>query len=639
MNTLSEAKTKHRRIRGLDGLRALAAFLVLGYHFFPDVVGVGFIGVDIFFVLSGFLITALLINEYQSKGFVNVRSFWMRRFRRLLPAVIIAVTGSILLARVFAPDAGVQSGWQFFGAVTGTYNWFEIGHHSSYFDDTLPKLLTNMWSLSVEQQFYYIWPFLFLAIMFFPQTKIRVGTAILLAILSVGESALFIAHSLDDVTRAYVGTDTHFFGLVLGAALAFSVPNVMKTPENIYVSESGLEPTIPIRDDESKQTVKSIIPYIGVLALVVLFVGVFVIPETTFMYPWGMFIASVLTVIVIRSLLLDMEGNPFTHVMWSFLESRVMKWFGERSYGIYLWHWPLYVICHYRFVDWSAGTTAFVVSVSTVIIAHLSYTYIETPIRKQGFLGILHWNFHPRRFVIRFASLLTVVGVAIFSLAWSIDTAPVQTMAQIQAEEGEKAVVESKKKALEEAKKQQEEKGTSKEDNSLGEDIDGGNVTNFSEPIGRNIIAVGDSLGEGAAPHLTKSLDGIYVDAKQNRRFSQALEILKEAETSGLMRDYVVLMIGTNGGITKKNIDSLLEQIGPQRRVVLVTLHLPEKERYNYTGPSNQAILEAEKAHPNQIRVARWDQKYSYLGADGIHPSGSGYKVYTDEIIRALHSF
>ena len=150
--------TARTRIVGLDGLRALAALLVLIFHLFPHRLGVGYVGVDMFFVLSGFLITALLLRERNVTGHTDLRAFWVRRARRLVPAVAVATVGSFALARCFGGDSLVQLRWQTLGALTGTYNWLEIVNGSSYFEKQSPLLLTNMWSLAVEQQFYLFWP-------------------------------------------------------------------------------------------------------------------------------------------------------------------------------------------------------------------------------------------------------------------------------------------------------------------------------------------------------------------------------------------------------------------------------------------------------------------------------------------------
>lgn len=147
-------KVPHGRILGLDGLRAIAAFIVVVYHLIPGVADVGYIGVDMFFVISGFLISSLLMKEHEAQGSISIGRFWVRRIRRLVPAVLVATMGALALARLFGGDTLTQLRWQALGAVTGSYNWLQIVHSSSYFDQQSPLLLNNMWSLAVEQQFY-----------------------------------------------------------------------------------------------------------------------------------------------------------------------------------------------------------------------------------------------------------------------------------------------------------------------------------------------------------------------------------------------------------------------------------------------------------------------------------------------------
>src|SRR6478609_6697985 len=208
------------RIEGLDGLRALAIVGVLVYHLNASWLPGGFLGVDVFFVVSGFLITTLLLREHHRSGRIALSQFWVRRARRLLPALVLCVVTSVLIARGVSQDLLVDVGRQMLGALTFSTNWLEITAGTSYFDQTAPQLFMNFWSLAVEEQFYLLWPLLTLALLAL-SSRMRVGVAVAVgAASSLLMAALFTPGT--DATRVYYGTDTHVMGLMAGAALAFA---------------------------------------------------------------------------------------------------------------------------------------------------------------------------------------------------------------------------------------------------------------------------------------------------------------------------------------------------------------------------------------------------------------------------------
>lgn len=193
------------------------------FHLIPGHVPSGFAGVDIFFTLSGFLIT-LLLDQIAQTHSLGLRSFWVRRFRRLTPAVVTTTIITTCLALRVGGDALVALRRQTFGALTGTYNWFEIADESSYFDNFSPLLLTNMWSLAVEQQFDLVWPFVLILILALPPILRRWYT-VLLGCISI---LAFILLEPGNLSRSYMGTDTHLWGLMFGAALALTYPRALR---------------------------------------------------------------------------------------------------------------------------------------------------------------------------------------------------------------------------------------------------------------------------------------------------------------------------------------------------------------------------------------------------------------------------
>ncbi|MDO9589606.1 MAG: acyltransferase, partial [Microcella sp.] len=223
MSAISTNPTAGARLAGLDGLRALAIVLVLAYHLFPGLAPGGFIGVDIFLVVSGYLITALLIAEHRADGRIRLKRFWARRARRLLPALVVVVAVTTTIAAVIGGDVLVGIGWQLAGALTFSSNWWSIANGSSYLDQTSPELFRHFWSLAVEEQFYLLWPLAVIALLAVPLRHLRIALPLAIAVASAVAMALLAGDPAVDPTpasAAYYSTLTHGFGLLLGAGLA-----------------------------------------------------------------------------------------------------------------------------------------------------------------------------------------------------------------------------------------------------------------------------------------------------------------------------------------------------------------------------------------------------------------------------------
>ncbi|MEP6650664.1 MAG: acyltransferase, partial [Lapillicoccus sp.] len=380
----SPAKPGH--LDGLDGLRALAIAAVLVYHLDPAWLPGGFLGVDVFFVVSGFLITTLLQREAVANGRIALRRFWTRRARRLVPALVVCVVVSTVAARIAHHDLVVHIGRQIRGALTFSTNWVEIAAGSSYFDQTSPLLFMNFWSLAVEEQFYLVWPLVVAALMTAALLRRRrlavaLGMALGVAAVSTVLMALLFVPG-EDATRVYYGTDTHVMGLMLGAALAFAFSS---------------PPTSSWRTRYASAWLVVRRPVLGV-ALAVLAVLLWVLGEDSpLTYRGGVALACLATVVLIAALLpmADQTGGD-AHTEYAFdsrwrslMSAEPVMWIGRRSYGIYLWHWPVIVVIG-QDMRTAPGTFQHVVSaiwcvLVTIALADLSYRFVEAPIRVWGF--------------------------------------------------------------------------------------------------------------------------------------------------------------------------------------------------------------------------------------------------------------
>lgn len=588
------------RVIGLDGVRAIAVVLVMVFHLGPGALVGGYLGVDIFFVVSGFLITTLLVRERDETGRIRLGAFWLRRARRLLPALVVLLLVCCSAAWLLGGDVLVGIGRQLLGAATFGTNWLLIAGGATYFGAGLPELFRNLWSLAVEEQFYLVWPLLLVLVLLRVPRWLRIGVVLMLAAASAIAMALLL--DPDDSTRVYYGTDTHAFGLAIGAALAF-----------VALRWPTLRTAWP-------RPVRWLLPVGGLLALLAL-VGLSAVLAGSDPLPYrgGLLLVAVLTALVIAALLVP--GSWLGRA----LETGPFRWVGRRSYGLYLWHWPVLLLVQaalpaWQHDGWQGWALGGIAAAITVIAAALSYRYVEQPVRRFHFRrgadtpSRARWRVPVWSLAVGALVLVTGAGSA---LAVAGDPGVGQTQRQVEA--GRRAIASATP-----APDAAPTSGAS------------GTPSAGPQPVGGDqITAIGDSVMLAAAPELKAGLPGIAIDAAVSRSMYAAPGIIQADLGAGTLRKVILLELGTNGPIQRSTLEQIHQLAGPHREIIVVSAQAPR----GWT-PGVNATLTAFADQYRNVVLANWHdavQPYLWeLNRDQIHFGGAGARLFTSVVKDAL---
>ena len=664
----SQQQRRMRYIPALDGLRTLAVAAVVLYHLNLTWAQGGLLGVTMFFVLSGYLITRLLIAEFDQSGGIDLKSFWIRRIRRLVPATLAVVLVTIVLCTIFNHVMLTKMRPDIIPSLLFANNWWQIIHQVSYFNAVGdPSPLTHFWSLAIEEQFYLVWPpVLFLLLKLGTgKTAVRRIALVLAAVSAVAMIVLYDPGV--DPSRLYYGTDTRAFSLLLGAWLAF-IPERSMAPGRLLKAigiggSAGKKNDAPRNDEMDDAELAAInaaapssytaaskagtskaaakprmrgaqgevapeaeassatwqLDVIGVIGLVGLgLMVVFTNGYTSFQYQGGTLLCSVLTLMVIAACV--QQGGMLARV----LSAPPLVWLGKRSYSIYLWHFPLLTlmnpVSNISQVPW----WMLVVQVGVVVLAaELSYHFIETPFR-HGAFGEFMRRMHRERLSLPEALLArplpsAIVGImlliAIGGLVFVPDTSAL-------SEEGAEVL---------------NAETTAEQPADTGESSDGSVTMNEDGfPEGSyDILMIGDSVSLRAVPEFESVFPHGHIDAAKNRQFAAGEEMYVSYAQQNLAGKIVVFALGTNGLVTDDAIDSLMSNVGDSRIVVFVNTRSPQP----WVQATNTAIAGAADRYDN-VRLIDW---YSYsadkgnlFDGDGTHLSSEGAKQYVNLIYEAV---
>ena len=578
------AKRSIQYIPAIDGLRALAVIAVMFYHLGFSWIPGGFLGVDLFFVISGYVITRMLLDSIAQSGGLDLRGFYLARLRRLLPALLFMLTTTIIAVGIWAPDTIKRLLVDTPFALTGTINWWLVANEQDYFESIgRPPLLQHTWSLAVEAQFYLVWPLiLYFILKKFGKKHIPVAALFIAA--ASGIALLLVSFSIDaanasKVSHVYFGTDTHSIGLFLGAALAVSW-----IPQNFRVELS--------RKGQNFIDGIGVFGFIGILATFLL-----IDASNPAMYKIAFPLAGIFGAAIIASIV--HPASRFAPI----LQNKVLLWIGERSYAIYLWHWVIFQVTRPT-VD-LAGQAWALYSLRILIVfalADISLRYVELPIRR----GVIQYWIKGRKYRTkkernRQTSLLSTATVIVVIIAAVISVRAI-------------SIANDARTALEK---------------SLTVD------TSTAVPTEKDGLWVtGDSVILGIRSVLEENQPISLVNARIGRQAPELLEVLIQDQPQALDSP-IIFNLGNNNALSREQVEQIFEAIKGQPQIIVVNTAVPRPWR----DGNNQIINEVAAKYP-QADVIDWNAisngRPEYFAPDGVHLVPAGVNAYVSAILEKL---
>ncbi len=582
-NSTGKIGVKH--ISSIDGLRAIAVTAVVLYHLGISWIPGGFLGVDLFFVISGYVITRLILDSINQSSALDLRSFYAARLRRIYPGFLFMVICTIIFIGVWAPEAIKRFLSDLPYALTGSINWLLVARHQDYFETVgRPPLLQHTWSLAVELQFYLIWPIILLTVLKYFGKKNIARIALIIAMVS-GTTLFFVSLQLDQsnaqqISHIYFGTDTHSLGLFLGSALAVSW-----IPQNLSADI-----------EKRAQDVIDGIGVVGLLGLISTFL--FIDESNASLYRIAFPLAGIFGCLVLISLV--HPASRFAPI----ISTAPFRWVGQRSYGIYIWHWVIFQVTRPS-VDLSGQTWALYLArvLLVLALADISLRWVEIPFR-QGLVQDWFRGMKYRSAKVQLRQKISVISSIIVVLAI---TSSISVQAINKANEVGNQVLQQ-----------------STQEEQTQDDL--GSTT--------GLWVTGDSVILGIRSKLEAKEHISLINARVGRQAPELLAVMRVDQNS-VPSSPVVFNLGNNNALTEATVVEIFEIVKNQPQVIVVNTAVPRAWK-----DSNNAIISKVASRYSNVKVVDWDRiskgRPELFAPDGVHLSPAGSDVYVDLVVSEL---
>ncbi len=573
-----------RHISSIDGLRAIAVTAVVLYHLGISWIPGGFLGVDLFFVISGYVITRLILDSINQSSALDLRAFYAARLRRIYPGFLFMVVCTIIFIGVWAPEAIKRFLSDLPFALTGTINWLLVARHQDYFETVgRPPLLQHTWSLAVELQFYLIWPIILLGVLKYFGKKNIARIALVIAMVS-GTTLFFVSLQLDQsnaqqISHIYFGTDTHSLGLFLGSALAVSW-----IPQNLSADI-----------EKRAQDVIDGIGVFGLLGLISTFL--FIDESNASLYRIAFPLAGIFGCLVIISLV--HPASRFAPI----ISTAPFRWVGQRSYGIYIWHWVIFQVTRPS-VDLSGQTWALYLArvLLVLALADISLRWVEIPFR-QGLVQNWFRGMKYRSAKVKLRQQISVLASIIMVLA-------VTTSISFQA--------------------------INKADQISNQIAQDSTDTQSQQDLGSTtgLWVTGDSVILGIRSKLEAKEHISLINARVGRQAPELLAVMRVDQTS-VPSSPVVFNLGNNNALSEQTVVDIFEIVKNQPQIIVVNTAVPRAWK-----DANNAIISKVAANYPNTKVVDWDRistgRPELFAPDGVHLSPTGSDVYVDLVLSVI---
>ncbi|WEV42852.1 acyltransferase family protein [Lactobacillus sp. ESL0684] len=632
--------TKNRFITGYSGLRALAVIGVILYHLDPNTFVGGYLGVPIFFTLTGYLVTDHILKSYRETGFYDIKTFYLGRLKKLYPALIALLWTAAAYIILFQRNLLAKLGQVVVTNLFNVYNFWQILNGQSYFERfaTNESPFTHLWTMSINGQFYFLWPIIIFLLIKLVKKRKPIFWIILVGSLASALEMAIMYHTGTDINRIYYGTDTRFFALGLGAALAVVWP-IADLKDTVKPSDSLLLDGVGL---------------VALLGMLGLFFSSSMNAETAFPYYGGMLLFTIFTVVLV-----GIVAHPGSH--WNkWLTNPIFNWLGSRSYGIYLYQFPVMIFFEDKVLNMADHVLLYrmIEVVLILVLSELSYRLVERPLGKITWSKVKQYlvkafDLHNKNYVIKGQILIAGIIFLVGSIAIGVSPAVkaddfnksqlarrIKTNRQKQNKDNQALIANLKKakkhpsqrtKLINKAKKTAKKRPVNRSFRKYG-------ISQVDLQLLQKVqlTAIGDSVMAGSSADLKQLMPKAIIDAAVSRQVNIAGSLLNQYQKQGVLANNILIGLGTNGPFSMTDLAQIMKQLGPKKQVFWINVHVPTR---SWQTPVNELLTKAAKRYHNLIVIdwyayAKPHEKWFYQ--DRTHPTTIGSKYYSAYIAKTV---